>query len=134
MGLKPPYGIYDLLIDSHMKDSLGRNPELRAVMGKLDPEEQPARYAAFLAKVIEEALRKEKDADIRFAICNHLIAFFQTGRTKIILQNKNSPFRKTSPFGGNPTPLQQVRHPQAPYFDHRKQPFYRFPQRAAACP
>ena len=82
IGLKPPYGIYDLLIDSHMKDSLGRNPELRAVMGKLDPEEQPARYAAFLAKVIEEALRKEKDADIRFAICNHLIDILSDGPDK----------------------------------------------------
>ncbi len=37
------------------------------VFGKIDPEEQPARYAAFVAKVLEQALREEADPDKRLA-------------------------------------------------------------------
>jgi uncharacterized protein YdeI (YjbR/CyaY-like superfamily) len=51
------YGIYEALLDRELQEALERHPELKSVFGKLDPEEQPARYASFLANVIEQALR-----------------------------------------------------------------------------
>ena len=68
-----PFGIYEALLDEELRDALTRHPELRAVLGKVDPEEQPARYAAFLGKVIEKALRHESDAGSRIEMCNRLI-------------------------------------------------------------
>ena len=44
------HGIYESLIDEYLRDALSRHPELRTVFGKLDPEEQPARYASFVSK------------------------------------------------------------------------------------
>jgi hypothetical protein len=44
-----PQGIYEALLDEELNSILQRHPELRSVFGKLDPEEEPARYAAFLA-------------------------------------------------------------------------------------
>ncbi|WP_045222987.1 hypothetical protein [Desulfonatronum thioautotrophicum] len=43
-------GIYDALVDSHLRALLDSKPELRAVLGKLDPEEQPARYSDFFSQ------------------------------------------------------------------------------------
>lgn len=79
------YGIYDLLLDDGVWEVLSSNPELRAVLGKLDPEEQPARYAAFVARVVEQALREENDASARLAICNRLVELIssQTGRSHL---------------------------------------------------
>ncbi len=67
------YGIYEALLDRDLKEALDRHPELRSVLGKIDFEEQPARYAAFLAAVIEQALRHETDPASRLAFCNRLI-------------------------------------------------------------
>jgi HKD family nuclease len=66
-------GIYEALLDEYLRDTLARHPELRTVFGKIDPEEQPARYAAFVAKVLEQALREESDPEKRLALCNHLL-------------------------------------------------------------
>lgn len=77
-----PYGIYACLIDEGIREVLVNHPELRSVLGKLDPEEQPARYAAFLGKVVEQALREEKDADTRLAIYNRLIEIIAAGSDK----------------------------------------------------
>jgi hypothetical protein len=49
----PPFGIYESLLDEGLRDSLVLHPELRSLFGKIDPEEEPARYATFVAKVIE---------------------------------------------------------------------------------
>lgn len=68
-----PAGIYDALLDERLRDTLKCHPEVRAVLSKLDPEEQPARYAAFIAKVLEQALRQEVNPDVRLALCNRLI-------------------------------------------------------------
>ena len=68
-----PYGIYDALIDTSLKDVLVGHPELRSVLGKIDPEEQPARYADFAAKVVHQVLREEPDPDKRREICNALL-------------------------------------------------------------
>ncbi len=68
-----PPGIYEALLDEGLREALNRYPELRVVLSKIDPEEQPARYASFVAKVIEQALRQESDPDTRLALCNRLI-------------------------------------------------------------
>ena len=65
MTSKPAFGIYDALIDKQMQDILRQYPELRSVLGKLDAEEQPARYADFVAKVLEQVLREESDPIMR---------------------------------------------------------------------
>ena len=67
------HGIYEALLDRELKEALDRHPELRSVFGKIDFEEQPARYAAFLTAVIEQALRHETDPASRLAFCNRLI-------------------------------------------------------------
>ncbi len=67
-------GIYEALIDECLHDILSRHPELRTVFGKLDPEEQPARYAAFVSKVLEQALREESDPEQRLVLCNRILA------------------------------------------------------------
>ena len=69
----PFFGLYDALLDEGLRDTLARHPELRTVFGKIDPEEQPGRYAAFIGKVIEQALRQEMDSAARIDLCNQLI-------------------------------------------------------------
>lgn len=66
-------GIYEALIDEFLRDALALRPELRTVFGKIDPEEQPTKYAAFVAKVLEQALREESDPEKRLALCNHIL-------------------------------------------------------------
>jgi superfamily II DNA or RNA helicase/HKD family nuclease len=73
MAIELPPGIYEALISEEIQDVFARHPELRRVFGKLDPEEQPARYAAFVARVLEQALREEGDPDKRLALCNHIL-------------------------------------------------------------
>ena len=68
------YGIYDALLDETLREALARHPELRAVLGKIEVEEQPTRYAAFVARVLEQALREEPDSARRLSICNRFIA------------------------------------------------------------
>jgi superfamily II DNA or RNA helicase/HKD family nuclease len=66
-------GIYEALIDEYLRDALALRPELRTVFGKIDPEEQPAKYASFVAKVLEQALREESDSEKRLALCNLIL-------------------------------------------------------------
>lgn len=66
-------GIYDRLIDEFLRESLDHHPELRTVLGKIDHEEQPVRYAAFVAKVLEKALREEPDPERRLTLCNQIL-------------------------------------------------------------
>jgi hypothetical protein len=42
-----PQGIYEALLDEELNSILQQHPELRSVFGKLDPEEEPTRYAAW---------------------------------------------------------------------------------------
>uniref|UniRef100_C6E151 Type III restriction protein res subunit n=1 Tax=Geobacter sp. (strain M21) TaxID=443144 RepID=C6E151_GEOSM len=70
---KLPHGIYEALIDESLRDALNQRPELRGVFGKIDPEEQPSRYAAFVGKVLEQALREESDPEKRLKLCNQLL-------------------------------------------------------------
>ena len=67
------HGIYEQLLDESLQEALARHPELRTVLGKIDAEEQPALYASFVAKVLEQALREESDPDRRLTLCNRLL-------------------------------------------------------------
>jgi len=67
------FGIYEALLDELLQEALDQHPELRSVFGKIDQEEQPAIYASFVAKVIEQALREEKDPEKRLDICNRIL-------------------------------------------------------------
>ena len=69
-----PEGIYDALLSVGLKKVLEQHPELRSIFGKLDPEEGPARYAAFVGRVLEQALLHEADPGTRLRICNDLLA------------------------------------------------------------
>ncbi len=69
---QPGFGIYESLIDEHLRGALQRYPELRPVFGKIDKEEQPSIYAAFVARVLEEALR-EASPESRLALCNEIL-------------------------------------------------------------
>jgi superfamily II DNA or RNA helicase/HKD family nuclease len=72
--MKPAaHGIYEALLDDFLRDALAQHPELRTVFGKIDSEEQPARYASFVAKVLEQALREESDPEKRLALCNRIL-------------------------------------------------------------
>lgn len=71
MRLSP--GIYAALLDEALQEALAQRPELRRVFSKIDPEEQPALYASFVAKVLEQALREESDPEQRLALCNRLL-------------------------------------------------------------
>jgi superfamily II DNA or RNA helicase/HKD family nuclease len=73
LNQKPAYGIYDALLDKELREVLDRYPELRTVLVKIDHEEQPARYASFVTKVLEQALREESDPDKRLALCNRIL-------------------------------------------------------------
>lgn len=68
-----PHGIYEALLDEELQDVLLNHPELRSVFGKLDPEEEPSRYASFVGKVLEQALRQQADPAVRLRLCNELI-------------------------------------------------------------
>lgn len=67
------HGIYEALLDEALHEALTKRPELRRIFGKIDAEEQPAVYAAFVGKVLEQALREESDPDKRLALCNRIV-------------------------------------------------------------
>lgn len=67
------HGIYEALLDGQLREVLKRHPDLRAVLQKIDPEEQPARYASFVAKVLEQALKEESDPERRLGLCNRIL-------------------------------------------------------------
>jgi len=76
---RPAYGIYDALLDNHLQSILDQYPELRAVLGKIDAEEQPTRFADFVAKVLRQVLREETDSDKRLQICNAILTQLNAG-------------------------------------------------------
>lgn len=87
-----PQGIYERLIDEGLSSILQRHPELRSVFGKLDPEEEPARYAAFLAKLLEKALRLERDPVTRLRLCNDIVDRIAVPSASNFLQNNHLVF------------------------------------------
>lgn len=73
--MKPLFqpGIYNALLDYSLQDILVRHSELRAVLSKIEVEEQPARYAVFVARILKQALRGEVDPGKRLSTCNRMI-------------------------------------------------------------
>ena len=67
------HGIYEALLDEELRRALETHPELRSVFGKIDPDEEPTRYAAFVARVVEKALKLETDPLSRLRLCNEII-------------------------------------------------------------
>ncbi len=137
-----PFGIYDTLIDEGTREALARYPELRSVLGKLDPEEQPSRCTAFLGKLIKHALRQEMDPNSRFALCNKLISVLSqtekktnfdkhslllTSKPRLLeitpphlvqagLRRPETPIVESSLFTGSPSEPQLVHELQAEMF------------------
>ncbi len=70
-----PAGLYESLLYEELRDILARQPELRSVFGKIEADEEPARYAAFLMRVVEKALRLETDSTVRLQICNAILDY-----------------------------------------------------------
>ena len=83
------HGIYDALLDEALRDALSRHPELRAVLTKIDSEEQPARYSAFIGKIIEKALGQETDPIERLRLCNRLVELISaSSATEFLAKHK----------------------------------------------
>ncbi|MBA4393307.1 MAG: NgoFVII family restriction endonuclease, partial [Desulfobacca sp.] len=117
MNPELPYGLYDALLDEELREVLSRHPELRAVLGKLDVEEQPSRYAAFLARIVEQTMREESDSLRRLALCNRLIEIISLEtegnhlvRKRLIQAQKQVLLEITPPNYG----MQGVPRPQTP--------------------
>src|SRR5437879_2569134 len=68
-----PAGLYESLLSKNLQDLLDSRPELRSIFAKIESDEEPARYAAFVAKLVEKALRLETDSEIRLQLCNAVI-------------------------------------------------------------
>lgn len=115
-----PYGIYDALLDEELRDVLSRHPELRPVLGKIDVEEQPARYAAFLARIVEQALREHSDPVGRLGLCNRVIELVSQAtegdylvKHRLVQAQKQVLFEITPPGYGTPG----VPRPQTPIIE-----------------
>jgi len=46
-------GICDSLMDHPLQQILTENPDLHAVLAKIDTEEQPSRYVTFVARLLK---------------------------------------------------------------------------------
>jgi len=66
-------GLYESLLSKNLQHLLESRPELRSVFAKIESEEEPTRYAAFVAKLVEKALRLETDSETRLQLCNAVI-------------------------------------------------------------
>lgn len=87
MSLQP--GIYEALLHEKLDAVLKRHPELRSVFGKLDPEEEPARLASFVSKVLEQALRLETNSASRLNLCNQLVQLMSSsGERSFLVEQK----------------------------------------------
>jgi len=68
-----PYGIYDSLLDENLQGVLAAHPEIRAVLAKIEAEEEPERYAWFVSRILEKALSQQSGPEARRQLCNDLI-------------------------------------------------------------
>ena len=66
-------GIYERVQSNQLEDFLNANPELRSIFTKIDPEEEPSKYSAFVSRFIEVALRQKTTTADRLALCNELL-------------------------------------------------------------
>jgi superfamily II DNA or RNA helicase len=82
------HGVYEALLDEDLQQAFNRHPELRSIFAKVDPEEEPVRYAAFVAKVVTEALRVDTDSKSRLRLCNQLIEFLSNHPSSPFLRSR----------------------------------------------
>ena len=66
-------GIYERVQGGLLEKFLREHPELRSLTAKIDPEEEPARYTAFISRFVEAALRQKSTTAERIAVCNSLL-------------------------------------------------------------
>ena len=83
-----PEGVYDELLHVELGAILQQHPELRSVFGKLDPEEEPSRYAAFVARLMEKALQVEGDPQARLRLCNEVVERISGAPSSAFLKGK----------------------------------------------
>jgi len=67
------HGLYEELLDERLKEILRLHPDLRAVFGKLEPEEEPSHYVAFVSQVLSQALLEFSSPEKRLSLVNHLL-------------------------------------------------------------
>ena len=83
-----PEGIYDRLIDRETRAVLRAHPELRSIVKKIDAAESPNRFSAFVARLIEEALKAEETVETRRALCNAIIDHLSQNEAREHLVNR----------------------------------------------
>lgn len=66
-------GLYERLLDVDLSESLAAQPELRAILGKMDDEESPYAYSQFFSRLLAHSLRSRKPEE-RLPLVNRLIA------------------------------------------------------------
>src|SRR5437870_2438923 len=67
------YGVYERLFDEELRDLLEARPELRSIFGKIEADEEPSRFAAFLTNVLEKAFKLQDGSAARLELCNAII-------------------------------------------------------------
>ena len=65
-------GLYEQLLDTELAEALTAQPELKALLGKLDDEDAPHAYTQFVAQVLAQALRTRRPEE-RLPLVNRLI-------------------------------------------------------------
>ncbi len=96
MSEKPTPGIYHALVDQELRDWLDQVPERRFVLEKLEAEEQPARFAAFIARWAQQALLELHKPGERLELANRLMALLagekgqdHLARHRLVLDNES---------------------------------------------
>lgn len=82
------YGLYDALLDRELYEILKSEPGFRTIMSRIEIEEQPARYASFIARIVESVLR-QIDPENRIDLCNDIINLFAQDAAFFYLENNN---------------------------------------------
>jgi len=80
-------GLYERLLDVDLSESLAAQPELSAILGKLDDEDAPHTYSQFVSQLLAQALRSRKPEE-RLPLVNRLIALIAATDGLDYLQRK----------------------------------------------
>jgi superfamily II DNA or RNA helicase len=70
-------GLYEQLLDDDLAHALAGQPELRAVLGKLDDEDAPHAYSQFVSQLLTHALRTRRPEE-RLPLVNRLIGLISS--------------------------------------------------------
>lgn len=80
-------GLYEQLLDVELADALAAQPELKALLGKLDDEDAPHAYSQFVSHLLAHALRTRKPEE-RLPLVNRLITLISATDGLDYLQRK----------------------------------------------